>query len=61
MIEAENFLNWFGKGQLNSEWIYEVMVAPKMPDKNFPDFCPTLLGQKSGKNFVGILGETMTS
>ena len=23
------------KGQLNSEWIYEVIVSPKMPTKNF--------------------------
>ena len=30
------------KGQLNSEWIYEVIVSPKMPTKNFKDFCPTL-------------------
>ena len=29
------------KGQLNSEWIYEVIVSPKMPTKNFPDFCPS--------------------
>ena len=29
------------KGQLNSEWIYEVIVSPKMPTKDFPDFCPT--------------------
>ena len=28
------------KGQLNSEWIYEVIVSPKMPTKDFPDFCP---------------------
>ena len=27
------------KGQLNSEWIYEAIVSPKMPTKNF---CPTL-------------------
>ena len=49
------------KGQLNSEWIYEVIVSPKMPTKIFPDFCPTYSGQKSGKILVGILGETMTS
>jgi hypothetical protein len=30
------------KGQLNSERIYEVIVSPKMPTKNFLDFCPTL-------------------
>ena len=29
-----------GKGQLNSEWIYEVIVSPKMPTKNLKDFCP---------------------
>ena len=27
-------------GQLNSEWIYEVIVSPKMPTKNLKDFCP---------------------
>ena len=49
------------KDQLNSEWIYEVIVSPKMPTKNVKDFCPTLLpGQKSLKFLVGILGETMT-
>ena len=30
------------KGQLNSEWIYEVIVSPKIPTKNYRDFCPTL-------------------
>mgnify|MGYP006888743328 CR=1 FL=1 len=28
------------KGQLNSEWIYEVTVSPKMPNKNLKDLCP---------------------
>ena len=28
------------KGQLNSEWIYEVIVYSKMPTKNLKDFCP---------------------
>ena len=28
------------KGQLDSEWIYEVIVSPKMPTKKFKDFCP---------------------
>ena len=27
------------KGQLNSEWINEVIVSPKMPTKNLKDFC----------------------
>ena len=29
------------KGQWNSEWIYEVIVSPKKPTKNYKDFCPT--------------------
>ena len=39
------------KGQLNSEWIYDNIVSPKIPTKNFKDVCPgTLL-----KVLVGIL------
>ena len=30
------------KGQLNSEWIYEVIVSPQMTTKNYKDFCPTI-------------------
>jgi hypothetical protein len=29
-----------GKGQLNSEWIYEVIVSSKIPTKNYRDFFP---------------------
>ena len=29
-----------GKGQINSEWMYEVIVSPKMQTKNYQDFCP---------------------
>ena len=39
-----------GKGQLNSERIYEVIVCPKIPIKNYRDFCPGIyyrVGQKS--------------
>ena len=32
--------NVCGKGQLNSEWIYEVNVFPKTPTKNCRDFYP---------------------
>ena len=28
------------KGQLNSEWIYEVIVSSKIPTKNYRDSCP---------------------
>ena len=30
------------KGQLDSELINEVIVSPKIPTKNYRDFCPTL-------------------
>ena len=33
------FQNVAYKGQLNSEWTYEVIVSPKMPTKNHQDFC----------------------
>ena len=36
--EKKNILLEFSKDQLNSEWIYEVIVSPKMQTK---DFCPT--------------------
>ena len=29
------------QGQLNSEWIYEVIVSPKTQTKNYNDVCPT--------------------
>ena len=28
------------KGQLISEWIYEVIICPKIPTQNYRDFCP---------------------
>ena len=51
------------KGQLNSEWIYEVIISPKMPTKHLKDPYPLInfQGQKSFKFFVGILVEMMTS
>ena len=55
-----HFLAFF-KGQINSEWIDEFIISPKMPTKIYPDFCPERGGQKPGKNLVGIFGETMTS
>ena len=32
----------FPKGQLNSEWIFEVIVSPEMQTENYMDFCPTI-------------------
>ena len=29
-------------GQLNSEWIYEVLISPKKQTKNYKDFFPTM-------------------
>ena len=32
-------------GQSNSEWIGEVIVYPKIPTKNYRDFCPGSLSK----------------
>ena len=51
MCEIENSISQsqhariFLNGQLNSEWIYEVIVSPQMPTKNLKD--NKLQGQKS--------------
>ena len=51
------------KGQLNSEWIYEVIVSPKMATKNLKNICPGSLLEGRAKISV-IFGwnfeETMT-
>ena len=31
----------WAKGQLKSEWNYEVIISPKMQTKTYKDFCPT--------------------
>ena len=40
------------KGHLNSEWICEVIVFPKMPTKHFVDFCPGSLLEGRAEIFV---------
>ena len=39
-----NLVYWAetAKGQLNSEWIHEVIVSPKKSTKNYKDFCPNI-------------------
>ena len=37
------------KGQLKSEWIYEVIVSAKIPTKNYRDFCPGSLSEGSSE------------
>ena len=60
-IQSVRLRNGLIKGQTISEWIYEVIVSPKIRTKNCQDFCPHYTGQKSWQFFVRILGETMTS
>ena len=48
------------KGQLNSEWIYEVIVSPKIPTKNYRDSWPGSLLEGRAEISV-ILEEIMTS
>ena len=45
------------KGQLISEWNFGVFKSPQKPTKYLPDFCPSFIGQKSGKYLVGFLGD----
>ena len=49
------------KGQIISEWIYEVIISPKIRRINCQDFCPLYTGQKSWQFFVRILVEMMTA
>ena len=44
------------KGQLNSEWIYEGIISPKIVTKNYRDFCTGSLLEGRAKISV-----TMTS
>ena len=39
-----------GKGQLNSEWIYEVIISPKKQTKNYKVFWPTKQTRIIAKN-----------
>ena len=39
------------KGQLDSEWIYEVIVSPKMPTKNYLGFYPGSLLEGKAKSW----------
>ena len=40
-IETASRTELHSKGQLNSEYIYEVIISPKMATKKYKDFCPT--------------------
>ena len=44
------------KGQLNSKRIYEVIVCPKIPTKNYRDFCLGSLLEDWAEIFVILLG-----
>ena len=60
-VSFSRFLVCTFKGQLISEWIYEVIASPKIQTKNCQDFCTQYTRQKSWQFFVRIWGETMTS
>ena len=44
------------KDSLNSEWIYEVIISPKMPTKNYQDFCPGSLLEGNRAEILVIFG-----
>ena len=50
------FVLTFIKGQLISEWIYEVIVSPKIRTKNCQDFCPSTQG-RNPDNFSFVFWE----
>ena len=42
------------KGQLNSEWIYEVNISPKIQTKNYRYFCPNPIINFQGRNLCNF-------
>ena len=38
-----------GKGQIKSEWIYEIIDFPKNDPKNLKDFCPMNYKNSQGR------------
>ena len=55
ILEARQVILSSSKGRLNSWWIYEVIVSPKMPTKNFPDVCPTKKNKDRSTFFCDFL------
>ena len=52
IVFPESFMHFnqiTAKGQLNSEWIYEVIVSSKIATKNYRDFCPGSLLEGSAE------------
>ena len=45
-----NFLGRISKGQLKSEWIYEIINFPKYDPKNLKDFYPMYYRNSQGRN-----------
>ena len=48
------------KGQLNSAWIYEVIVSPKLQTKNYKDFCTTKQTRIVAKNTAAYAQQKIT-
>ena len=44
------------KGQIKSEWIYEIINFPKNDPKNLKDFCPMYYKNSQGRNPSNFLG-----
>ena len=44
------------KGQIKSEWIYEIINFPKKDPKNLKDFCPMYYKNSQGRNPSNFLG-----
>ena len=59
--QSQIFLTWMINVRQFSEWIYEVIVSPRIQTKKCQDFCPYYTELKSWQSFVRILEERMTS
>ena len=69
-LRKSNFAKWSGKckmwylfgivhtkGQIKSEWIYEINNFPKNYQKNLNDFCPMYCKNSQGRNPSNFSGQ----
>ena len=48
---------WNLRGQIKSEWIYEIINFPKIDPKNLKDFCPMYYKNSHGRNPSNFWGQ----
>ena len=53
---TETNIRGVAKGQIKSEWIYEIINFPKNDPKDLKDFCPMYCENSQGRNPSNCLG-----